>query len=429
MIGLLCICLSILNLILPNCLVSSRASVPTISVLLGLPIPYANLGSMVPSLLGFDDVHKIAAALALNAAQLWRYFVVYSTTANKLPGLPELESRLNEAVAAYKEALAHPEAKDSNLYYKACGLLKIFLVEASELGHRVWTRFDSTGMILGGTIVFLCLALCALTLSFEAFLTLSHFIQWDVAITLVFVVFQCGLLTFSNSYIAAEQSIVMFMMGCIGFVICIRWNNPVITNSSRFLPWVPLLLPSISRIGEVLISGHGMDPSIRLHVAHHPIIFLSSLMILAVLRVQFHRIVATPTRNAVLHTFLDCFSLVFLALAWLEKRVQDDTRNGYFWIRCVLAIMFLGMTLNLLEATLLQPRFRVTNAESSHDGRLQYPNIQTIARTLLIVSKALVFIMAVTGPATAATTLLFITQLLLLYILGSTKGSHEVRRH
>ena len=399
-------------------------------MLLGLPIPYANLGSIVPSLLGFDDVHKIAAALALNAAQLWRYFIVYSTTANKLPGLTELESRLNEAVAAYKEALAHPEAEDSNLYYKACGLLKLFLVEASELGHRVWTRFDSTGMILGGTIVFLCLAACALTLSFEVFLTFARFIQWDVAITLVFVVFQCGLLTFSNSYIAAEQGIVMFMMGCIGFIICIRWKSPIITNSSRFLPWVPLLLPSISRIGEVFVSGHGMDPSIRLHVAHHPIIFLSSLMILAIFRVQFHRIVATPATNAVLHTSLDCLSLVVLALAWLEKRVQDDARNGYFWMRCVLAILFLGMVIHLLESFLLQPRFRVIDMESNHDGRLQNPNIQTtaIVRTLPIVSKALVFIMAVTGPATSATTVLFVTQVLLLYILGSTSGAHEVRR-
>ena len=30
--------------------------VPTISILLGLPIPYANLGGIVPSLMGFEGV-------------------------------------------------------------------------------------------------------------------------------------------------------------------------------------------------------------------------------------------------------------------------------------------------------------------------------------------------------------------------------------
>ena len=65
--------------------------VPTISVLVGLPIPYANLGGIVPSLIGSEGVNETAAALALNAAQLWRYFTVYSETANKLPNLSDLQ--------------------------------------------------------------------------------------------------------------------------------------------------------------------------------------------------------------------------------------------------------------------------------------------------------------------------------------------------
>ena len=75
--------------------------VPTISILLGLPIPYANLGGIAPTLLGYEGIRDTAAALALNAAQVWRYFDIYSRTANMLPRLPELKEQLDEAVDAY----------------------------------------------------------------------------------------------------------------------------------------------------------------------------------------------------------------------------------------------------------------------------------------------------------------------------------------
>jgi hypothetical protein len=148
------------------------------SILLGLPIPYANIGGIVPSLLGLDGVQETAAALALNAAQVWRYFSVYSSTANKLPNLPELEERLQEAIHVYKQALAHSKnGDDSNLYYKACGLFKIFLLEASELGHRVWTRFDTVGMFLGGTIILVALVLVLASLYMGAATLYLHIEQ------------------------------------------------------------------------------------------------------------------------------------------------------------------------------------------------------------------------------------------------------------
>ena len=399
---------------------------PTISVLLGLPIPYANLGGMVPSLLGLNDVRHIAAALALNAAQLWRYFTVYSATANKLPGLSDLELRLNEAVEAYKAALAHHEANDSNLFYKACGLLKMFLVEASELGHRVWTRFDSTGMILGGLVVFLCLVVWVITLSLQHSLSLSNLNRWELGITAIFIIFQCGLLTFSNSYIAAEQGVVIFMMATLGCSICIRWNNPSFTHASYLLPWVPLLFPAVSRTTEILVSGHGMDPSIRLHAAHNPIIFLSSLIALAGFRVYLHQNISTMTKHAVVHVSLDCFSLICLALSWMEKRTQDDSRNGYFWMRGVLIILALGVFTSMVGPILTRQHEDASNARADCRGSLSDINAATPSRPLVAVSKALIFIMAVTGPATAATSVLFVIQVYLLHILGLVTGIHEV---
>lgn len=55
--------------------------VPTISLLLGLPIPYNNLGSIIPEAFPNDEVR--ARAAKLNAEQVWRYLQSYEAVSGK----------------------------------------------------------------------------------------------------------------------------------------------------------------------------------------------------------------------------------------------------------------------------------------------------------------------------------------------------------
>ena len=242
--------------------------VPTISILLGLPIPYANIGGIVPSLLrGIGSVRGMATALALNAAQVWRYFSVYSDEANRLPRLSELEEQLKTAVNMFERALAD-DADDSNAYIQACGLFKIFLVEASELGHRVWTRFDNVGMAVGMIIVGFAALISLASLSLEAGnIAIASSQRLEMGIAIVFIVVHNVVLTFSNSYIESEQKIVMFLMSVVGIAVCIRFQkdqNNFTQQRARYMHVFPLLVPLLSRIGELIVTGHGSDPSIQL---------------------------------------------------------------------------------------------------------------------------------------------------------------------
>ncbi|KAL3941048.1 MAG: hypothetical protein SGBAC_004530 [Bacillariaceae sp.] len=341
--------------------------VPTISILLGLPIPYQNLGGIVPSLLASNDIRETAAALALNAAQVWRYFTIYSQTANRLPNLPELEEQLKDAVSTYREALQDNEdGKDSNAFYKACGLFKLFLVEASELGHRVWTRFDTMGMaggglVLGSVVLASLLSLLPLNKSFlvaqmEQIRSIRGLLENILA--LIFVVFHCGMLSFSNSYIEGEQRIVMFMMTILGGVIFVRLNSTVAGGNSRILPYAPLLVPLLSRGGEVFVSGHGLDPSIRLHLAHNQWLFLPSLTFLLAIRMQVlakidrHQLVTTASisGSSMIHAGIDCLCLVLLASSWIEKRNPDPARNGYVAAWGVIGLLIVSMVLSIFNA-------------------------------------------------------------------------------
>jgi hypothetical protein len=363
----------------------------------------------------------------LNAAQVWRYFTVYSSTANKLPNLPELEERLQEAIHVYKQALAHPNAgDDSNIYYKACGLFKIFLLEASELGHRVWTRFDTVGMFLGGAIILVTLLLSlALLYMGAATLYLPQAQNLEVAISVVFIIFQSGMLSFSNSYIEAEQAICMFMLAVLGVLIYIRMSNhPGNPGNVRILPILALVVPVLSRIGETMVSGHGLDPSIRLHLAHNSAVFLSSLAVLITMRIQIYRKLATKVKTGLFHAVADCIAMLFLALGWIEKRNPDVTRNGYLWVRAVIAILILCTPITIYEALCRRPS--VPQSEK-HAAAAAPPQDALLARSLAAISKLLLALITVTGPSTAASVVLVSTQAWILYILGGASGPYQVR--
>lgn len=396
--------------------------VPTISILLGLPIPYQNIGGIVPSLLSSNDIRDIAAALALNAAQVWRYFTVYSETANKLPNLNELEEQLNEAVSVYKEALEHNEdAKDSDAFYKACGLFKIFLVEASDLGHRVWTRFDTIGMISGGMILLLAVTLSVYSLYFSGqwrFVVPKRDLRLEVGYSVIFIVYHCVALSFSNSYILAEQRIVMFIMAILGTCIFARMNNGMAGNTRISQPYIPLLVPILSRCGEIFVSGHGADPSIRLHLMHNPLWFLSALACLLTFRILLYQNLKGREQKGLFHTMSDSICVLLLAISWIERRNTDPTRNGFGSARAVVFILLFSTPLSIINA--ITPTFKQDKPfkHERHDNLL--------LRITTIVAKLLLAMMLVTGPSTAATCVLFTVQVWMLYRLGETNTGGEV---
>jgi phosphatidylinositol glycan class O len=407
--------------------------VPTISILLGLPIPYANLGGIAPTLLGYEGIMETTAALALNAAQVWRYFSIYSSTANKLPRLPELKEQLDQAVIVYKEALAQPEAIDSQAFYKASGLFKVFLVEAAELGHQVWTRFDTVGMIMGAIVVFMTLMVSIFSMYLAApTIRIPPSNQWvEIGMSAVFVFFQSGVLSFGNSYIEAEQSIVMFMMGMLGFAMYIRMYHVKAGGNEPIVPYVPLLVPLLSRLAELAISGHGLDPSIRLHAAHGIVVFIPSMVALLVLRVYaWYRLNEKPTQNiisfAFLHTIVDATTMLLVARSWVDKRSldHDANGNGYFWMRMAIILVLGTAPITIYQG--FAPSNPTMKDTTTHSKSMT-SRLDLLSRGLGFLSKFFILIMIVTGPAAAATVLLLSLQGWMLFLLCNATGFYEVR--
>ncbi len=401
--------------------------VPTISLLMGLPIPFANLGGAVPALLpplyhrqNRTDIELVeapyaATTLALNAAQVWNYLMTYSNTANKLPdeNMSDLKILLDEAVVRYRNALNEKDAFDSVFFREACGLFKYFLSRATALGKQVWTRFDILGMSTGIAVLMLSFGLHMYSLIFlhipkQLVRVLSKHearvqaraLLVESGMLVVFLVFHCVFLTFSNSYIISEQSIIMFMLSSTCFVVAIARYY---TNKSRISlvhASSPLIIAGCSRLNEIVVSGHGLDPMIRGHWAHNGYVFITSLAILASMRILYYQRRKTPFGRT--NVVLDITTIACLLISWVEKRSMQVERHGYLSSRFAMVICVVGMCFSLLDL-FTSPHFQRAEINEKSD-------LAVLHETNVILLKVLLFAMTVTGPSAATSCMFFIIQ-------------------
>lgn len=403
--------------------------VPTIALLLGLPIPFANLGGAVPALLPpliRNENHTIpqvieapfvATALALNAAQVWDYLSTYSSSANKLPddSMMELKAILDDATNHLKSALDQNGGFDSVVYREACGLYRYFLFSATDLGKKVWTKFDTFGMNLGIVILLLALFIQLLLIFLVGMKTNQKEMKSDSLSSLdrkekfveYFVLggtilMHCVLLTFSNSYISAEGSIVMYLLGIICIMIALfsylkeeTYDGSLVQNISA-----PLMIAACARLNELFISGHGMDPSIRAHWAHRHSVFLTSLIIMVIIRIiYFNR---RKTEDGKLHAAMDILTSSLLAFSWHEKRSEEVHRQGYLTTRFAMLLCIVGFFMELYKMRL----------HSTMQG-----GYATFHRQNRLLVKVILFVVTVTGPSAAASSVLFVLQYVVFSVL------------
>lgn len=153
--------------------------VPTLSVLLGIPIPYSNLGSVILDLVfpeqlwsetrpSEEHIMKIAQsyfseALYLNTKQIWRYLETYSRDSSfPKKEFEHLSSQFDRAVHLF-ERLQMKQCSNSCTSDSSCcapdekleefiQAAQIFLTEAKEICRSMWARFDLTSISIGLTI-------------------------------------------------------------------------------------------------------------------------------------------------------------------------------------------------------------------------------------------------------------------------------------
>ena len=150
--------------------------VPTLSLLMGLPIPYSNLGSVILDLVfpeqlwqDFRPTEKharlitlsyISDALYLNTKQVWRYLRTYSRD-SPFPGkeFQQLSSQIDRITNLFDQLKVDRCSSSCALEPNCCPeyekleefvrVAQLFLTEAKEMCRSMWARFDLSSICIG----------------------------------------------------------------------------------------------------------------------------------------------------------------------------------------------------------------------------------------------------------------------------------------
>ena len=126
--------------------------VPTLSLLLGMPVPFNNLGQPIEEAFlqaGGDDYKKLAEVSRLTSAQIHRYQGEYAK-ARKLDDAATSPARSLWQEAGETWRKTSPNAKRSaDTWKKAYDAFAAYQAENLRVCRSLWARFDLVGMSMG----------------------------------------------------------------------------------------------------------------------------------------------------------------------------------------------------------------------------------------------------------------------------------------
>lgn len=141
--------------------------VPTISLMLGIPVPFSNLGTVIADLFDYDPSHSNGSlarmqqklsALHLNAKQVQRFVREYGKQSNDLPQLElnklDDDFTLAESQLAELFSMSSSSKNTSNeALFALADRYVDYLGQVRGLCRSVWSKFDLVTMAIGGLII------------------------------------------------------------------------------------------------------------------------------------------------------------------------------------------------------------------------------------------------------------------------------------
>ncbi|XP_062517270.1 GPI ethanolamine phosphate transferase 3-like [Corticium candelabrum] len=138
--------------------VSQIDLVPTISLLLGLPIPFSSLGSVIPEMFASDrdNNRTLLEAMRLNSHQLHRYLDAYAKTSQDLPSaqLEQLTTDFETLEKGFHAFVSKGEDGDAQLLQNE---YEKYFQKVQSMCREVWAKLDLVSMSLGVVVLALSL--------------------------------------------------------------------------------------------------------------------------------------------------------------------------------------------------------------------------------------------------------------------------------
>jgi phosphatidylinositol glycan class O len=145
--------------------------VPTLSFLTNTPIPYGNLGMVIPEILQlvsgkYNALDTIVQSIRINSHQTWRYLTTYSSIDSTLLSVDQirnLKELLKSADELYNNEYTKQSRDDNEVLVKVYEQYTKFMIATNRLCRERWANFSVTRMVTG-LVVSACSILVSLLL-------------------------------------------------------------------------------------------------------------------------------------------------------------------------------------------------------------------------------------------------------------------------
>ena len=217
--------------------------VPTVSLLLGVPIPFSNLGTIIEDLFlpssllssspkhsrhttySYDNLVNFRLSyMRTNVAQVYRYLTAYLAAGGSFPD--EANSRVRQLAAQVMHRQGAMSGRQVAELYAAS---RHFLAEARAMCQAVWVDFNLLSMGCGLNLLFLHTSVLTILVLKPPTRLLSHLISPSLLLTLLltllvgaFIGFTISLLTGASSHLVVPGTAVFLSVVTQG--ISLLWK-------------------------------------------------------------------------------------------------------------------------------------------------------------------------------------------------------------
>lgn len=330
--------------------------VPTVALLLGLPIPFSNLGMIIPELLNptVDYSHlngysngvtpSLLDSLRTNADQIHTYLITYTQYSEDFP--EHVFDNLVEKLATLKSLhnATSPQTTQEELSAIADGYVS-YMREVKEMCHQVWAKFDDR-LIFTGLLVVLLAVLSGFVLSSK--------VQWWNSVVLCVVVCAVISIVFTSSLEDALVNLV-YCIGALNFAILSHWVLQFIClYFVSSLKKLSVSLDPLSVLSLLLAFLHAfslLSNSFVLYEGDMVLFFLQTLIFCLALKHLYK--VSVEEKGELMTTLLPyialsiCLRLSKLFYSCRDLQYQDGCLDTTFTQPYVIALEDLGALINV----------------------------------------------------------------------------------
>uniref|UniRef100_T1JNY3 GPI ethanolamine phosphate transferase 3, catalytic subunit n=1 Tax=Strigamia maritima TaxID=126957 RepID=T1JNY3_STRMM len=298
--------------------------VPTVALLLGLPIPFGNLGSIIEDLVKLDDEKYSlpTAASYANAAQVNKYLQNYVAVADDFSSSDW--TTVQSSYSRIKDSLSNTDKPYwENDLQQHC---KNFLQLALSMCRKVWATFELSTMLCGITFTLIAILMAAY------YTKLTHPIQSSTPIFCFFSsIINLSIVVFAFFQPQSEPSLLLLISLCLVVIPCLLFV--VLTKPPNFFAFqTPLADGALSWLIFLIVAFSVSSNSYIINEAASLSFFLQILILVSAIYPR--RIIRQVKRKWDLLTNHQIFRLLLCLLISLILRVclyYQRCRPEQFW--------------------------------------------------------------------------------------------------